>query len=80
MPAAKKSDSSPRPGERVRVFVDSSMIDEPAEIIREDKGDLVVHLWPDTDERSVMSGVKWFPNVDEATAHGARGAWPDDEK
>ncbi len=77
MPTSKKSDRSPLPGERVRVYVDSTMIDEEAEIVREDRGDLVVHLWPDSDERTVMSGVKWFPVEQEARAHGAKGAWPE---
>ncbi len=77
MPTSKKSDRSPQSGERVRVFVDSTMIDEEAEIIREDRGDLVVHLWPDSDQRTVMSDVKWFPTEEEARAHGAKGAFPE---
>lgn len=76
MPTAKKSDKSPQPGERVRVYVDESMIDEPAEIVREDKGEIIVHVWPDADSRTVLR-ARWFPNQEEATTHGHLGAWPE---
>lgn len=77
MPTAKKSDKSPQPGERVRVYVDGSMIDEPAEIIREDRGAIVLHVWPDSEARVAMR-ARWFPTEGEATAHGYGAAWPDD--
>lgn len=77
MPAAKKTERTPQIGEDVRVFIDASMIDEPGRIIRVGKGgELGVHLWPDSGERVALSGVQWFATEREATAHGAKGAWP----
>lgn len=79
MPAAKKAERAPKVGDRVRMYVDESMIDEPAEIIRVEKDDIVVHVWPDSDARIAMY-ARWFADEKGATAHGRRGAWPDDER
>lgn len=77
MPAAKKTERTPSVGDRVRVYVDASMIDEPGEITRIGKGgEIGVHLWPDSPERVALSDVQWFATDREATAHGVRGAWP----
>jgi hypothetical protein len=78
MPAAKKSERAPKLGDRVRVFVDASMIDEPAEIIRVGRdSEIGVHLWPDSPERTALSGVQWFADEAGAVAHGQKGAWPE---
>lgn len=76
MPISKKRTA--QPGDRVRVYVDESMIDEPAEVIREDRDGVIVHVWPDSDSRVAMH-VRWFATQEEATAHGHLGAWPDDD-
>lgn len=76
--AARKTSSAPLIGDRVRVFVDASMIDEPGEIIRVGRGGEVgVHLWPDEPTRVSMSGVQWCATQSAALAHGVRGCWPE---
>lgn len=79
MPAAKKTERTPKVGDRVRVYVDESLIDEPGEIIRVEKDRIVVHVWPDSDEHVAMFAY-WYADEKGATAHGWRGAWPDDER
>ncbi len=75
MPAAKRAERAPKVGDRVRVYVDATLIDEPAEIIRVEKDHIVVHAWPDSNAR-VAFRVHWFADEKSATAHGWRGAWP----
>jgi hypothetical protein len=76
MPAAKRGERTPRVGDRVRVYVDATMIDESATIIRVDRDRVAVHVWPDLDARVAMH-ARWFADEKGATAHGAGGAWPD---
>lgn len=78
MPAARKTERTPKLGDRVRVFVDTSMIDAPATIIRVGRdNEIGVHVWPDADEVFALSGVQWFGTEGEATAYGIKGAWPE---
>lgn len=76
MPTAKRREPVPAVGDDVRVYVDASMIDEPARIVRVEEDHVIVHVWPDSDERTKL-GAYWFPTEEQATAHGYLGAWPE---